>query len=168
MTPLLPPAPPSESEILALIPEPNGSPPPSRSAAISAVATRSNPSSSPRQALSDNRSGRRSRRMFVILSAFAVVAVVFAAAAVYSATAGFGGWFATTRPDLLPHTVQAEYLPVTVVERGTLESTDNRDVVCRVKAGSRGTFASTIKWAAALALVAVPLLIALVMRGLSS
>ena len=84
--------------------------------------------------------------MFVILSAFAVVAVGFAAAAVYYATAGSGGWFAASRPDLLPHTVQAEYLPVTVVERGTLESTDNRDVVCRVKAGSRGTFASTIKW----------------------
>ncbi len=59
---------------------------------------------------------------------------------------GFGGYFAGNRPDLLQHTVRAEYLPVTVVERGTLESTDNRDVVCRVKAGSRGTFASTIKW----------------------
>ena len=69
-----------------------------------------------------------------------------AAAAVFFVSPNFGGLFATARPDLLPHTVQAEYLPVTVVERGTLESTDNRDVVCRVKAGSRGTFASTIKW----------------------
>ncbi len=69
-----------------------------------------------------------------------------ACAAVFVLSPNFGGLFATARPDLLPHTVQAEYLPVTVVERGTLESTDNRDVVCRVKAGSRGTFASTIKW----------------------
>ena len=50
------------------------------------------------------------------------------------------------RPDLLTHVVKLEYLPVTVVERGTLESADNKDVICRVKAGSRGTFASTIKW----------------------
>ncbi len=67
-------------------------------------------------------------------------------AAVFAFSPTFGAYFAASRPDLLPHTVQAEYLPVTVIERGTLESTDNRDVVCRVKAGSRGTFASTIKW----------------------
>lgn len=53
----------------------------------------------------------------------------------------------SARPDLLTHKVKYEFLPVSVVERGTLESTDNREVVCRVKAGSRGTFASTIKWA---------------------
>ena len=79
----------------------------------------------------------------------ALAAVLFvgtASAAVFFLAPNFGGFFAGNRPDLLPHTVQAEYLPVTVVERGTLESTDNRDVVCRVKAGSRGTFASTIKW----------------------
>ena len=60
------------------------------------------------------------------------------------------GWspFSTssTRPDLLLHRVGYERLPVTVVERGTLESADNKDVICRVKAGSRGTFASTIRW----------------------
>lgn len=50
------------------------------------------------------------------------------------------------RPDLLTHTVKREFLPVSVVERGTLESVENREVVCRVKAGSRGTFSSTIKW----------------------
>ena len=37
-------------------------------------------------------------------------------------------------------------LQVSVVERGTLESAENKDVVCRVKAGSKGTFASTIRW----------------------
>jgi len=64
---------------------------------------------------------------------------------------GFGtyylsGSFKSKREDLLTHLVKEEYLPVTVVERGTLESSNNIDVVCKVKAGTRGTFASTIKW----------------------
>lgn len=50
------------------------------------------------------------------------------------------------RPDLLLHTVKREDLDLTVVERGTLESSDNRDIICRVKAGSKGTYAATIKW----------------------
>ncbi len=58
---------------------------------------------------------------------------------------GMLGWKAQ-RPDLILHTVESELLPVTVVERGTLESSDNREVVCKVKAGARGTFASSIKW----------------------
>lgn len=56
------------------------------------------------------------------------------------------GFFQQSRPDLLTYTVGYELLPVTVVERGTLESADNREVVCKVKAGARGTFASSIKW----------------------
>lgn len=52
----------------------------------------------------------------------------------------------TDRPDLLLHTVKTENLDLTVVERGTLESADNRDIICRVKAGSKGNYASTIKW----------------------
>ena len=54
--------------------------------------------------------------------------------------------FAVKRPDLITHKVRAEYLSVTVVERGTLESAENKDVICRVKAGSKGTYASTIRW----------------------
>ncbi len=54
--------------------------------------------------------------------------------------------FKPKREDLLTHLVREEYLPVTVVERGTLESSNNIDVVCKVKAGSKGTFSSTIKW----------------------
>src|SRR5262245_50941841 len=50
------------------------------------------------------------------------------------------------RPDLLLHTVKSEDLDLTVVERGTLESAENRDIICRVKAGSKGNYASTIKW----------------------
>ncbi len=55
------------------------------------------------------------------------------------------GLFQQKRPDLLTHVVQSEPLPVTVVERGTLESANNQELVCKVKAGSRGTFASSIK-----------------------
>src|SRR5207244_4067414 len=42
------------------------------------------------------------------------------------------------RADLLFHTVRKEPLEVTIVERGTLEAADNKDVVCMVKAGARG------------------------------
>ena len=148
MTPLPPPAPQPDPELLDLTPapEPSGSPHPSPSAATPAGAKRLNPSSSPRRAVSVNAHGRRSRKIFWLLAAAAVLFVGVAGAAVFFLLPQFSGMFASSRPDLLPHTVQAEYLPVTVVERGTLESTDNRDVTCRVKAGSRGTFASTIKW----------------------
>lgn len=54
--------------------------------------------------------------------------------------------FPQKRPDLILHRVKLEGLPVSVVEKGTLESADNRDIICKVKAGSRGTYASTIKW----------------------
>ncbi|MEZ6141541.1 MAG: hypothetical protein R3B84_13290 [Zavarzinella sp.] len=51
-----------------------------------------------------------------------------------------------SRPDLLLHTVKRENIDLTIVTTGTLESAMNQDVICRVKAGSRGNFASTIKW----------------------
>jgi len=55
-----------------------------------------------------------------------------------------------TRPEAAPegvllYTVKKEFLQVTVVEKGTLESADNRDLVCRVRAGSRG-YATSINW----------------------
>ncbi len=50
-----------------------------------------------------------------------------------------------TRTDLLYHKVRVEPLKLTVVERGQLESADNRDVICRVKAGTKATNL-TIKW----------------------
>lgn len=46
---------------------------------------------------------------------------------------------------MLLHTVKRENLDVTVSEKGTLESANNIDVVCKVRAGSKG-FASTINW----------------------
>ncbi len=65
---------------------------------------------------------------------------------VRTAVGGLFGGFGPKRVDVIPHKVTKEFLQVTVVERGTLESADNKDVVCRVKAGSKGTFASTIRW----------------------
>src|SRR5262249_34862784 len=65
--------------------------------------------------------------------------------------AGMGSaWWFLTRPpparaDILLHTVKREPLVVTVAEKGTLESADNRDIVCKVRAGTKG-FASTINW----------------------
>jgi HlyD family secretion protein len=47
----------------------------------------------------------------------------------------------------LTYKVQREILRVTIVERGNLESAENSDIVCRVKAKTQGgTIASTIKW----------------------
>src|SRR5438128_9788138 len=43
------------------------------------------------------------------------------------------------RTDLLYHRVHREPLELTVVERGALESADNRDVVCRVRAGTKAS-----------------------------
>jgi multidrug efflux pump subunit AcrA (membrane-fusion protein) len=52
---------------------------------------------------------------------------------------------AAARPDVLLHTVKRESLNVTVTEKGTLESAENRDVICKVRAGTKG-FATSINW----------------------
>jgi multidrug efflux pump subunit AcrA (membrane-fusion protein) len=43
------------------------------------------------------------------------------------------------------HAVKKEELKVTVTEKGQLESADNRDIVCKVRAGQKG-YATTITW----------------------
>jgi multidrug resistance efflux pump len=50
------------------------------------------------------------------------------------------------RPELLLHTAQRENLAVSIVERGTLESAENCDVTCRVKATKGGSFSTVITW----------------------
>jgi multidrug efflux pump subunit AcrA (membrane-fusion protein) len=51
------------------------------------------------------------------------------------------------RADLITHKVQYERLQLTITERGQLESADNKEVVCRVKARSpQSTVASSIRW----------------------
>ncbi len=46
---------------------------------------------------------------------------------------------------MLFHKIRKEPLALTVVERGALESADNRDVICRVRAGTKAA-SLTIKW----------------------
>jgi multidrug resistance efflux pump len=55
--------------------------------------------------------------------------------------------FHSVRNDLVTHKVQREVLELTIVERGALESTNNSDITCRVKSGTKNsTVATTIKW----------------------
>lgn len=52
-----------------------------------------------------------------------------------------------TRADVIFHKVRPERLQLTITERGTLESADNKEVVSRVKARSpNSTVATTIRW----------------------
>lgn len=78
-----------------------------------------------------------------------MIPLVIAGVLLLGATATGGWWFflrpAPVRADVLLHTVKREPLIVTVAEKGTLESADNRDIVCKVRAGSKG-FSSTINW----------------------
>lgn len=57
---------------------------------------------------------------------------------------------AAARPDVLLHKVKREDLDVTVTEKGTLESASNMDLVCKVRAGSKGAggggYATSINW----------------------
>ncbi len=62
------------------------------------------------------------------------------------ATAMLAGGSKSNRPDLILHTVDYEEMDFTIVERGTLESMENRDVKCMVKATKGGNYATTIKW----------------------
>ncbi|PHX63005.1 MAG: hypothetical protein CK551_08235, partial [Planctomycetaceae bacterium] len=51
------------------------------------------------------------------------------------------------RIDLITHVVKPEKLQVTILERGTLEALDNKDIICQVRSGSKGSsFSTTIKW----------------------
>ena len=51
------------------------------------------------------------------------------------------------RIDLITHIVKSEKLQVTILERGTLEALDNKDIICQVRSGSKGSsFSTTIKW----------------------
>jgi len=85
------------------------------------------------------RSARRRRRLFI----WAPILLLA------TAGASFGGWYwfrGVRAPFNGPTWVAAkERLQLTIVERGTLESAENSDVVCRVKAGKKGS-SGIIKW----------------------
>jgi HlyD family secretion protein len=49
------------------------------------------------------------------------------------------------RNDVILHTVKKEPLLVTVTAKGGVESADNKDIACKVRAGNKG-FATTINW----------------------
>ncbi len=107
----------------------------------------------PRRSHESSANGRRRGgvRWLLYFAAGLFVLLVLSAIAIAIAGASFlnkilPSVFPSSRPDLITHKVKPEYLQVTVVERGTLESADNKEVICKVKAGSPGTFASTIKW----------------------
>jgi multidrug efflux pump subunit AcrA (membrane-fusion protein) len=74
---------------------------------------------------------------------------VIVAVFLLAGSAAAGWWFflkpAPARADVLLHKVKLEPLSVTVTEKGTLESAANIDIVCKVRAGTKG-YASTIKW----------------------
>ncbi len=91
---------------------------------------------------------KRPLRALLLVPALAATGVAVAAAALPGLRATLLSPFTApaNRPDLILHKVRAEYLQVTVVERGTLESSENREVVCKLKAGAKGTYASTIRW----------------------
>lgn len=55
--------------------------------------------------------------------------------------------FDKSRTDLVLHKVKRETLELSITERGQLESANNNDIVCRMKARAQGSnVASTIKW----------------------
>ena len=49
------------------------------------------------------------------------------------------------RADVILHIVKREPLVVTVTAKGQVESADNKDIVCKVRAGNKG-FATSINW----------------------
>jgi len=85
-------------------------------------------------------SSARSRKRLGIFAVAGVIVLVSMAVA---------GWFlfrpTPVRADVLLHTVKREPLIVSVTEKGTLESAENSDIVCKVRAGAKG-YASTINW----------------------
>lgn len=91
----------------------------------------------------------KSRKALWLTAVLGVSVLAGDAAAYYFLNSGFItplvlGPRAVARPDVLTHIVKKEPLNVTVTEKGTLESADSREIVCKVRAGNKG-FATTIK-----------------------
>ncbi len=64
---------------------------------------------------------------------------------------GFTGWYFYThsnssRPDLILHPIKKEKLQITITERGNVESAENNELSCGVKAKSPNSPATSIRW----------------------
>src|SRR5947209_458249 len=124
--------------------QPVTAPPPAPPALPPALRPAGSPNGSPSHAPSHPPAPSRRRRG--LLLAVALLALLGGAAGVIGYLVKTGALFKPApRADLLLHTVHRQPLQLTVVERGALESADNREVVCRVRAGTK-TNALTIKW----------------------
>jgi len=85
--------------------------------------------------------GRLGFVSLVLAGTLAVAAVVLVATGVVRL------WGSSQRTDIVTHAVAYESIEVTITERGSLESAENSDVVCRVKARSASnTVSTTIRW----------------------
>jgi multidrug resistance efflux pump len=80
------------------------------------------------------------RTKILITSAIALLVVAGVSGAAYVLVAKP---FKGSRADLVTHAVKFGRLELTIVERGALESANNRDIVCRVKARSQQSQTST-------------------------
>jgi RND family efflux transporter MFP subunit len=88
-------------------------------------------------------SARAHRRRLGLAVAFCVALILFGLVWAYwnGRLGGRQSYTGTT------WTVPREKLKVSIIERGTLESAKNSDIVCTVRSGTRGsTVATTIKW----------------------
>jgi len=86
--------------------------------------------------------GGKFNRLMVLGAALLVMLIGGVAAAMYVLPN-----FRQPRPDLVTHVVKREKLLLSIVERGSLESQNNNDIYCRVKARSQNsTVSSTIRW----------------------
>ena len=106
------PAPPTNS--LPLAPNPNGSPSPAPNRVPKARGWK-----------------RRSRWLVAVLVLLMAVGT------------SLGGWYFYTHriaahPNLLTHKIKHETMKITIVDRGSVESAENNEIICKVKAKSQG------------------------------
>src|SRR5216683_2305496 len=131
-----PPAPPAE------VPDPEAAVPELKRMPMEANGPSSAPSRIPSRLPRAKRWSKRTK----ILVALSIVLLVAGSVA----GAGYilvAKPFKDMRTDLITHKVRYDRLELTIVERGALESVNNHDIVCRVKARSQGSQTSTtIKW----------------------
>jgi hypothetical protein len=65
--------------------------------------------------------------------------------------ASLGGWIfyqhrSRVHPDLILHTIKREKMRITIVDRGSLESAENNEITCQVKAKNPQAAATNIRW----------------------